>query len=468
MAPWRAIILESLLFAVLLAAGCGESEPPLPGMSPEQTGPEIQIEVRSAPKIMVGFPDEVGLIAIDGWKHLLRGKLRFPSEVTLRDGQLVIGGKKLPGAVRIILLDKPGDENGDVDAEIREDASGPNGSVGAFRGAHAQASRSGSGAENSALSTWEIPPKERHVEGFHASFLIVSNRPGDKVSRYRGLLDLYPGEKEITAVNVLRLEEYLAGVVGAELGAWYPKEALKAQAVCSRTYALYALRRAEDRDTSRFFADGQSFQVYRGVEVEHPKVIEAIASTRGEVLTYLQRLFRAYYHSTCGGQTARSSLVLQEPDIPPLAGTSCGFCGGTSHALWEETLSVDTVTAAVRRRMAAGRLDVDIGEVSGIEVAETGSDGRALYVRVEHSGGSFEWRADCFRRGIEAVSPQAILSTSFDITKGVKPGQFIVRGRGWGHGMGLCQIGCARMGNNKTYREILAHYYPKSTLRLAY
>jgi stage II sporulation protein D len=216
------------------------------------------------------------------------------------------------------------------------------------------------------------------------------------------------------------------------------------------------------------FSCDTSFQVYGGLAGEHPRVSAVLRDTCGEALTYGDRLFPSYFHSTCGGQTARASLVFGEPPIPPLEGARCGGCDGTRYSRWESEVDAASVEKAIRLRIEQRSAPIDMGRLLALEVAETGPDGRVSYVRIEHERGSFEWRADRLRLQMAQVVPGAIRSTAFAVESKPDGSSFVFRGSGWGHGVGLCQVGCRRLAEKWTYREILAHYYPSSQLETVY
>jgi stage II sporulation protein D len=283
--------------------------------------------------------------------------------------------------------------------------------------------------------------------------------------RYRGTLELEcaGGGSCVRAVNSVTLEEYLLGVVGAEMPPLYPLEALKAQAVASRTYALHAMQAGREEPVISATA---SFQVYRGVEAEHARVRQAVESTRGEVLVHDGRALRAYFHSTCGGRTASAGDVFGDAAIPPLAGAECDGCAGSARARWDLVLSRELIEAAIGRRLEAARERgapaVGRLRLAELEVAEKTADGRARYVRVVHESGSFEWRADAFRAAVEAVRPGTLLSTAFTVEREGDE-SWRVRGRGWGHGVGMCQVGAAGLARRGLgYSEIVARYFPGS------
>jgi stage II sporulation protein D len=290
--------------------------------------------------------------------------------------------------------------------------------------------------------------------------------PGSMERRtFRGSFRIAARTGGILLSNRLTLEEYLAGVVGAEMPASsYPMEALKAQAVASRTYALYSLLRAASEGRTARFAADESFQVYAGRSGEHRRVLEAVAGTAGEVLTYRGGLFRAYFHSTCGGRTVDASRLFGEPVIAPLGGTVCGACEGSAFFRWEaRAVAVDIERALAA--WAAGR-GVRLGRLSALEVSEATPEGRAAWLAVRHEGGSFEVTVERFRALLHAAGVAVLKSAAFTVRP--EEGGFRFEGGGFGHGAGLCQVGAGRQGGDRSYREILAAYYPGSEVGAAY
>jgi stage II sporulation protein D len=290
--------------------------------------------------------------------------------------------------------------------------------------------------------------------------------PGDMERRmFRGSLLLSRGAGAIAVSNRLTLEEYLAGVVGAEMPASSsPIEALKAQAVASRTYALYALLRAAADGRSARFAADDSFQVYAGRAGEHRRVLQAVSETAGEVLTYRGGLFRAYFHSTCGGRTVDASRLFGEPPIEPLHGIACAACDGTQFFRWEVLVPAADIERALEA-WAAER-GVKLGRLVSLEVCEETPEGRAAYLRARHTGGSFEVGVERFRALLQAGRVPPLKSASFTVA--VEEGGLRFRGGGYGHGAGLCQVGAVRQGMERGYREILASYYPGSDVGIVY
>ncbi len=149
------------------------------------------------------------------------------------------------------------------------------------------------------------------------SFLSYNDR------QYRGIFVLKASPKGLVLVNILNLENYLKGVVPRELSPYHygAFEALKAQAVAARTYAIKNLGLNEDLGFD--LCDGPQCQVYGGLSAEHPLSTQAVEATRGEVAVYKGNLINALYTSTCGGMTEDSDKVFEGRFVPYLASTEC-------------------------------------------------------------------------------------------------------------------------------------------------
>jgi stage II sporulation protein D len=281
-----------------------------------------------------------------------------------------------------------------------------------------------------------------------------------------------PGTKTVHCVVHMNIEEYVCGVLAGEVpvGKWHD-QALKAQAVTSRTYAMYyhLLNRKKAWD---FGTTGREAQQYKAGIVRNARINRAVNSTRGQLLTWQNRVFPAYFHSSCGGHTLDSAKVFNRVSIKPLAGAECKWCGDpklNKYARWKRTFAMGTIAHRLDR--AAGRLPEfrklrGRGGVRALEIAEKTEDGRItrFRVRVHLSPGSYEFLANDVRL---ALGPNELMSTKCRIAtnKSRPPSRYYFEGNGWGHGVGLCQwgsLGMARAGYD--YQDILATYYPYSRI----
>lgn len=265
---------------------------------------------------------------------------------------------------------------------------------------------------------------------------------------FRGGMDIYrQKDQTLLIINHLDIEDYLQGVLYHEVSHRWPIEVLKAQAVAARTYVLYqaAISREKDFDvTSDVFS-----QVYGGATSEKRQTNKAVADTRGEILIWDSKVFPPYFHATCGGHTL-SSRELWNIAVPPLAGANCSYCVDSPHYYWRATI---TKEEAVQKLKRAG---YPLKDIDGVEISRTDPSGRALDLVLLHPQGEMQLSANVFRL---ALGPNQIRSAFFTVE--TQNQQIVFRGRGWGHGVGMCQWGAFAMAKKgwKT-EEILRYYYP--------
>ncbi len=319
-------------------------------------------------------------------------------------------------------------------------------------------------------------PSPIRISPRHASPLAVSaphgtsdateSGPAEAARAYRGVLDLFNMKGRIRIVNEVSLEEYVAGVVGSEMPASFPAAALEAQAIASRSYALYHLLAQSRSAPSRGFEAGPSFQVYRGLQNENDAVRSAVRATAGWVLTHQGKLFPAYFHSTCGGNTTNGSLVFGHPPIPPLRGAPCDGCFRSANHRWSFAAALRDVETILRPW--AESHGIALGALKALEGVDPLPGGYLRYIRVRHAGGSFEMVADHFRSRLVRGGLSGLKSTAFEVEAGSEAGTVVFRGAGWGHGVGLCQNGAGWKGREAAYPQLLAHYFPESELKRVY
>ena len=272
-------------------------------------------------------------------------------------------------------------------------------------------------------------------------------------SQFRGTLDIFKDRNgSMFAVNRIGIEDYLYGVLPHEVAFWWPTEALKAQSIAARTYALYQARvsAAAEFDVK----SGTSSQVYGGTARERFRTNRAVDETRGQVLTYQGKLFPAYFHATCAGTTA-AAKELWKIDLPPLAGgVKCGYCRLSPHYSWEATIPLSEIEQKMSKY---GR---PAGQILKIEIISLTPSGRVGSLRITGTSQEAVIAAKDFRVWIGG---DRIRSTHFTVVISEDAAKF--RGKGWGHGVGLCQwgtFGQALFGH--PYDKILEFYYPGSKI----
>jgi len=272
---------------------------------------------------------------------------------------------------------------------------------------------------------------------------------------YRGAIRLLRAGQRLAVINWIDAESYLLGVLGSEMPASWPAEALKAQAVAARTYALYY--RQDRAGMAWDMTSTVEDQMYKG-GVAPKSVRAAVAGTRGQVLLHQGKLFPAFFHSTCGGRTEKPGLALDMPEFDFVGGVKCGFCKDAPRYRWRASLGEKEI---VRRLAAAGiSAKPPIEDISVI----VSKDKPGRQVRVTSAEATVDVPIVEFRR---AVGRLEVMSGKFECLK--IGDRFVFTGRGLGHGAGMCQYGARGMARAKrSYAEILAHYYPNTALKTLY
>lgn len=255
----------------------------------------------------------------------------------------------------------------------------------------------------------------------------------------------------VSVVAALDLEDYVAGVTASEMVPSWPLEALKAQAVAARTYALRQ-KLAVGIDAAVHVQATVIDQVYRGAGAETSSTIAAALTTKGEVLTFGDEPIEAYFHAACGGRT-ETALAAFGHAQPYLASAVCGADGDAPKAKWTVRISLEEVAA--RLGMAG---------LSSVSITSRSETGRVAAVELRAGRSTRRMTAADFRR---LVGYDRIFSLGFSVE--VVHGELRFTGSGSGHAVGLCQWGArgmARSGHD--YRAMLAHYYPGTELRRMY
>ena len=272
----------------------------------------------------------------------------------------------------------------------------------------------------------------------------------------------------INAVNIVDVEEYLRGVVPYEIGKLDSSRfsALESQAIAARTYAY---KHFGSRESMGFdvYADTKD-QVYMGLRSATPLTDSAVKSTAGIVMTYNGEFIIAYYHSTCGGMS-ETLATWERPDLPYLKSApdlredGTPWCNESSYSKWERKFGDKELESLIKKNGKEAKAKVpDFKKIKSIVVKDTLNSGRILTLAVETDKGKFEVRGDkvrwLFKKG------GTILPSSFFRIEH-KKGEWTVSGKGFGHGVGMCQMGVrARSAAGQDFKTILTHYYPGITL----
>jgi stage II sporulation protein D len=296
---------------------------------------------------------------------------------------------------------------------------------------------------------------------------------------YRGDVELVPDRTGITVINRVGIESYVVGVVSAEMGRRAPEdlEALRAQSVVSRTYALRnrGRWRAEGFDLYATVAD----QVYGGVAAETAEARDAVSGTRGMILTYGGQPIDAFFYSTCGGTTADGTEVFRAADRPYLrsiadVGADGAYCSLSPRYRWREEWTGTSLQATLRRTLPleAGLAASRIGEVRDVWVARRTASGRVGELVVGLGATDARVSGAAVRRVLRPPSGELLRSSAFTLTAtgaGHRITRLVADGGGAGHGVGFCQwgaVGRSRAGQD--YRQIVSAYYPGAQLERLY
>jgi SpoIID/LytB domain protein len=260
-------------------------------------------------------------------------------------------------------------------------------------------------------------------------------------------------------IGHMDIEEYLKGVLPHEMPSSWPLEALKAQAVASRSYALWKMKHQESSNYDlRTSVLDQMFRLNKVGESTSPppKVEEALRATKGvALLAGPSKVLKAYFHSDCGGATdgARNVWGTDSPQ-----GSIRDVACAKRSSGWESQWSKEKIS----QRIQAEVVVPGNAELKDLIVRSQLKSERAQWVDLLYSNGYLKRvRGEDIRR---ILGYSKIKSTLFAIQK--SNGKFIFKGRGFGHGVGLCQHGARAMAQaGETYQNILNHYYPKAILR---
>jgi stage II sporulation protein D len=276
---------------------------------------------------------------------------------------------------------------------------------------------------------------------------------------YRGEVNLVRESGGITVINRLNIEDYLASVIGKEMYNTWPQEALKAQAVASRSYAVFKLHRPK----SKLFdvLDTTTSQVYVGLAGEANSTQEAVKATTGQVLMYQGKVIEAVFHSSSGGHTENSENVWQNI-VPYLRGVA-DFDQSSPSYQW----TLNLTPAQLRQRIPG------VGDILSMMPAKSSSTGRILMLKVQGTKGARLIKGTEVRKALGLKSTLFTAKPEFGLVAGKsgasKPTSFLISGRGYGHGLGMSQWGAYSLATqNKTYKEILMHYFQGTALKSIY
>jgi len=294
---------------------------------------------------------------------------------------------------------------------------------------------------------------------------------------FRGKLKLIvnPDRTSFDVINIVPPEPYLAGVVGAEMPSYWEPEALKAQTIAARTYCFYIKKQfGANRDWD--MKQTEAHQVYRGISVESAQIWHVVNETKGQVITCkhhdgTEDIFPAYYSSTCGGHTENSKNVFGDSFVP-LIGVPCSYCQDVAkpkYFFWP-MIQFDQadITIRLRERYLQLKQLGEIINITAVDQTDYGEFTRLTKIKLHGSTGKNDFlRAEDLRLAIDPTG-RKLRSTICQIIKLSDKWAFL-SGRGWGHGVGMCQCGAEGIARNgKNAKQILSYYYPRTKIKSIY
>ncbi len=296
---------------------------------------------------------------------------------------------------------------------------------------------------------------------------------------YAGSIYIYPTSRGLRLVEHVNLETYVSGVVAAEMPSHFPLEAMKAQTVAARTYALYHLggHLREEAD----LCGRVHCQAYGGMPSSDSRAAVAARESAGQVLIWNGLVVDAMYHSACGGKTATAWQVRQGKLLPYLrqsADSAFGsfqraYCAQDHDITWTRSYSLVEAGRLVSSNLGIvlGKPDLRPGRLQALRVIPGPDDNRVQWLKVYTHTGTYQVRGDAIRWLFGGGRPgrEGLRSTSFEmkVEEGAsgRPRRFLFSGKGHGHGIGLCQWGArGRALAGQQAPEILAAYYPGARL----
>lgn len=304
------------------------------------------------------------------------------------------------------------------------------------------------------------------LEGGGQGICVTSISRQGQAPVYEGTLEIHAGDGGLLLINELPLETYLEGVVPSEMPSRYEAEALKAQAICARTYAWKQMQEEALSDYGADVDDSVNFQVYQNVPPQ-PETSAAVQETAGKVLTHDGELIEAYYFSTSAGATSTDEVWGAEETAAYLKSVPCSFDGEEPWSAWEVTLPWDMLEERASGLPGCG------GTLNSLAVMKKSEGGAAVELCVYTEAGVGILTTEYDIR--EFLAPTGLTVTEKDGTEteggGLLPSAYFeltvlpeealkISGGGYGHGVGMSQSAANAMAEEGyTCEEILQYFF---------
>ncbi|NEP05874.1 MAG: SpoIID/LytB domain-containing protein [Okeania sp. SIO2G4] len=267
---------------------------------------------------------------------------------------------------------------------------------------------------------------------------------------YRGRTHIIPSKSGVTAINYIDIEQYLYSVIGAEMNGNWPQEALKAQAVAARSYALN--KRQENSNNFYDLGNDQLWQVYQGIKTESQGTYAAVDATKGQVLTYNGQIILALFHSSSGGHTENVEDVWSNP-LPYLRAVP-DFDQDAPVYEWTESFT----QAELKQRISG------VGNIISMTPQTTTPHNSVITIKVLGDAGVKTLQGTDITAALGLKSTRFIVTPNKDEDQQI-PSSFKITGKGFGHAVGMSQWGAYNLARNGyNYQQILLYYYQGANL----
>jgi stage II sporulation protein D len=297
--------------------------------------------------------------------------------------------------------------------------------------------------------------------------LMSSGCPGKEKTLIKNIVTNFGRPPKITVFmkengtkKKMDVEEYLTGVVAGEMKPGWPLNAYAAQAILARTFTMEFLSRGGTRQLhgTDISTDEKEAQAYNAANIR-PIIRAAVEKTRGQVLTYQNRYIKGWYHASSGGVTtsAKDGLGYKGPEPPYISSVKSPEAKYTpkDELYWQTTLTSPEINAALRKMRLT-----EVGRVKKLEILKRSSTHRATLLRFIGDKGATDVDGADFRVN---YGPEKLRSIWISDEMETTPAGINVKGRGFGHGVGMSQWGAYELAkSNWSPQRIVKHYYPKT------
>lgn len=325
------------------------------------------------------------------------------------------------------------------------------------------------------LSSNGIKALLKGKEVFSKEFLIVPKSNSYlqfNENKYRGYFKIVLNSSSLMLINYVDIENYVRGVILKEMplgNADENFEAIKAFSILARTYAMK--KKLEQKEFFDTYSDTRD-QVYGGLDSENESTNKLVDLTKGQFLFYEDKFATVFYHSTCGGYTENVENVFKSEPLPYLESVKDGNsanCKISPRFDWQETLSVELI---IKRLIETNYISNKNSTIKDIRIVSRFKSGRVNELKITVIENKKSKEVSLFSNNIRFVLKNSkgnmLPSSNFDVQK-QSGDKYIFKGKGFGHGVGMCQWGSIKLSKEgANFKEILNFYFPKTEIKRIY